>query len=177
MRTSRIAVISIASAVALGMVAGPASAAPGKPKKNKSITTVQFTKSTKTKLKKDGILIRAESPARKLNAVTFTMPVKASTPDLLENKGALIFARADRGVYMGSISLDLSAASADYVQEDGTVVEDAFDIGNLKVTKKSTRGHLNVAMGKAAMFNEQLSSNVFRDGMFVAKFNAKPQVT
>ena len=182
MFTHKFATAAVVGALTLGLAAAPAMAAPGGQGNGKGKgkpatagqTTVQFTKGVKTKLGKDGIRVVAVSPAKKQNSVTFRMPAQQATgSSIITHTGALGFARADRGVQMNSIVFDMSAGVVNYTDDNGNVVEDVFDLGNVKTTKKTIKARWVVAAGQAAVLNEQLSTTVFTDGMFVAKTNTK----
>lgn len=182
MFTKKLVTTAVTGAFALSMAAAvPATAAPGngKGKGNeksaaKTTTQLQFTRSVKNKLKDDGIQVLALTPARKQNSLTFVLPAaRGAGSDLVTHTGTLAFARADRSVEMSNIVYDLKAGTVSYTQADGTVVQDAFDLAKLKVTKKTVHANLVVAAGQAAVLNESLSSTLFTDGMFVAKTNTK----
>lgn len=183
MSARKIATIAVAGTFALGLAVAPATANPsqghgnGKANgkgKTGALTTVQFTKSVKQKLKKDGIGVTAYSPAKRLNSVTFTLPAsQAAGSSLIQHTGALAFVRADRGVLMKDIVVDMANGTVNYTAEDGTEVKDIFDLAKVKTTKKTVKANWVVAAGQAAVLNSALSTTVFTDGMFVAKADTK----
>lgn len=174
----RIAAASLAGGLAVGLVAGPVVAANGKGKpdkgsKVKGTTSVMFTKSVKKKLVKDGIVVKAVDPAKKRNAVKFVFPAAQTSPQVITHTGGLEFVRGEKSLTITNFVFDLAAGNVDVTVPGVGDVPDALDLAKVKITKKTVKAHLNVALGKGEVLNTALGTTLFKDGMFLAKSNSK----
>lgn len=166
---------SLVAGLTLGLGAGPALADKPVDKGNpavKGTTTLMFTKSVKKKFAKDGILVTAVAPAKKRNAVKFVFPAAQSSPQAITHTGGLQFARADAGLVITNFVFDLENAKVD-VTVGESVLEDVLDLTKVQFTKKTVKANVKVATGSAALLNGALQTELFTDGMFLAKANSK----
>ena len=175
MRLQQVAAIAIAGAVAVG-AAGPA-VAKGKPddrgSKVKGTTSVKLTKSVKTKLAKDGIMVDAVAPGNKRNKVKFVFPATRPDAQTINHQGGLVLTRGDASLTVTDFVFDLQAGNVDVTVPGTGVVKDVFDLSRTKVNKKTVTARLEVAPGKADLLNDELKTKLFKDGMFFAKSGSK----
>lgn len=167
---------TLAGALALGMVAAPAIAKkpdnPGGKSKAKGTTSVMFTKSVKRKLRVNDIDVSAVAPARKKGKVKVVLPAQ-QTETAITHTGAIVFSHGDATLTLSDLVFDLEAGNVDVTVPGVGEVSDALDLSRLKVKRKVTLARLMVAEGKADLLNQALDTEMFRDGMFLAKANTK----
>ena len=184
----------LAASLAVGLAAAPSIARPddkpspserskrpddaGKkakgPKTKQTKTILWFTKGVKRALAKDGITVDAVDPATKRNAVKFVFPAEAMA-DAISHQGGLELKRGEKSLTITDFAFDLSGKTVDVTVPDMGTVEDALTLKLVKVTKKKKVVLTRVAVGDgtAAVLNEALGSELFADGMFLAKTRTK----
>jgi hypothetical protein len=184
----------LAASLAVGLAAAPSTATlddtprpserakrpDGAGKKTEPPRTVQtktvlwFNKSVKRALAEDGITVAAVAPATKRNAVKFAFPAEAMA-DAISHQGGLALKRGEKSLTITDFAFDLSGKTVDLTVPDVGTVEDALTLKRVKVTtkKKVVLTRVGVADGTAAVLNEALGSDLFSDGMFLAKTRTK----
>ena len=133
MLVRKVAAGALAGTLVVGL-AGPAIAkgrpdAKGPKAKVRGTTSLMFTESVKNKLAKDGIKVEAVAPAQKVNKVKFVFP---GVPD------PAAVHRPHRRAYVHPGRCQSHAAQNVDVMVPGVgPVEDVFNLGTLKVNKKT----------------------------------------
>jgi hypothetical protein len=144
------------------------------PKAGQTKTVLKFTKSVKRKLRKDGIRLSAVEPAMKRNNVKFVFPAEAMV-EAIDHEGGLKLTRGDKSLTITDFAFDLSDKTVDVTVPGVGTVEDALALKRVKITKKRHVAMTRVAVGDgtAEVLNTALDSELFTDGMFLAKSRTK----
>lgn len=193
LRTMCVSLLS--ASVAAGLAAAPAVARPDEPgtsaqkprpekpekperakgpKTEQTKTVLRFTRSVKRTLRKDGISVSAVEPAKKRNSVKFVFPAEAMV-EAIDHQGGLELTRGDKSLTITDFAFDLSDKTVDVTVPGVGTVEDALALKRVKITKKRNVVLTRVAVGEgtAEVLNTALDSELFTDGMFLAKTRTK----
>ena len=159
---------SIAAGFAVAALAGVMVAAPASAASNDGLTVLTFNKKTWNAINAE-MMVKPGGKTMVINVRSFGFPSKALDQDTIVGKGSLSLVRADASWKMRKPVLDLANASmAATVAGMGPDYE-LFDLAGLKQGKRTVKAKVNLAMGQAAMLNQALKTDIFKDGMAIGK--------
>lgn len=161
MRRTILAGAAIASLAAV-MVTGPASA------QDQGLCELQFSKKTLAAIT-DIAMINATGKATNVADGLFTFPGNALDQDTVACKGGLAFVRADASLKIKKPVFDLANDTVAVTVPGVGSDYELLDLANVKQKRKVMKAKANLAMGQAALLNQALKTDIFKDGMRIGR--------
>lgn len=138
--------------------------------------TVKLTSAAAETLTEGGLTATPVSPGTQIAPDWFLMPVQETTTNRsgrikgIRLRGGLTLRSIDASLQLTRLRLYLGSLRASVKGSAMDQRVKAFDITNLRITKKKVTGTLLVAPGTSSLLNEQFDTYVFSDGLHFARF-------